>query len=92
MTTKVNETYPPEQAQLTKKCASEKREKWNIDDGRGDVDEPVGQKRSDPQENDVIEEVVLLLLNLQNWNIRLFIVQQANEKKLRKHFFILLNK
>lgn len=40
---------------LTKEGTDEERPQRHIDDGWGDVDEPVGKKRRDPQEDDVVD-------------------------------------
>lgn len=36
----------------------------HIDNGRSDIDEPVGQKWSDAQKDDVVQQVVTMLTNL----------------------------
>ena len=51
------------------RCHSEEgpnpeRPKVHPDDGRDDIYEPVGQERSDPEEDDVTEEAVPVVLNL----------------------------
>lgn len=40
---------------LTKKGTNEENPQRHIDDGWGDVDEPVGKKGGDPQEDDVVD-------------------------------------
>lgn len=50
---------------LTEKCANGKREQWHTDDGRHQIDEPVGQERRHSQEQHVAEQFILVLLHLQ---------------------------
>jgi hypothetical protein len=39
---------------------------WHADDGRGHIDRDIGHKWSEPQEEDIEEEIVALLLDLLN--------------------------
>lgn len=49
---------------LTEEGADEERPQRHVDDGGGDVDEPVGEERRDPQEDDVVDQVVSPLVDL----------------------------
>ena len=49
---------------LTQESSEEEWSEGNIDDGWNDVDEPVGKKWGDPQEDDVVQQTVFLSLNL----------------------------
>ena len=40
---------------VTKKGANEENPQRHVDDGRSDIDEPVGKKGGYPQEDDVID-------------------------------------
>ena len=54
---------------LTQESSEEEWGERNIDDGRNDVDEPVGKKWGDPQEDDVVQQTVFLPLNLSKQKI-----------------------
>lgn len=49
---------------LTEEGADEERPQRHVNDGGGDVDEPVGEKRCDPQEDDVVDQVISTFVNL----------------------------
>lgn len=49
--------------------SDEEREYGNTNDRGDNVDEPVGQEWSDPQEYDVIDEVIFMLVHL-IWKMR----------------------
>lgn len=48
----------------TQKGSDEENPQRHIDNGRGDVDEPVGEKGGYPQEDDVIDKMVSVFVNL----------------------------
>ena len=52
------------ESSLTKDSSYEEGGERDIYDRGGDVDEPVGQERSDPEEQDVVSQVVAVSLHL----------------------------
>lgn len=50
---------------LTYESAKPEGPQWHIDDGTGDVDEPVREEWCDAKEDDVEEQVVSLFVHLQ---------------------------
>ena len=56
---------------LTEECSKEEWPHWDSDDRRGNVDEPVRQEGSDPQEDDVVQDIFIVSCNLE-WNILIY--------------------
>lgn len=54
-TNNTKEKIKQKRCNLTKKSTNEENPQRHIDDGGGDVDEPIGKKGGYPQEDDVID-------------------------------------